>query len=593
MSELHCRCCGSKATYLSASNYLCCKECESSCLHPEATISVAQGMLLQYKKSLPEYDESFDWRVFLLRVLLRVKGDVLDIGIKNSTLSGLLEKEGYHLHTADLNSAKSLSAGYDSVILWDVLENSPTPYELIKLCNLLLKNDGLLLIRIKDSGSVRNVQKGDANTRLQLLNKLTQNSLTFMIHKVVGVYPLFVQMECYGEDFLICVVKKGERFIEPSLRALVIAHPDAYALLEDAVGPRMRIIKTILALRQQGIMADLSISPYPQCKSYDIIHLFHHTWGSRYNLQQALCAKYLGKPLVISTIYMDISETNFALRAIPSIFKIPLQDEREGYLKALSEGELKISGFSQKDEILQEPDIKEIQKTLFILADHLIGLSLTEIRQIGLTLNVHKSFTIVPNCADPAIFYGADQDNFIKKYGIKDFVLSVGHIEIRKNTLMLLYALKKTPYHIVIIGNYRNNEEYFHLCQYYAPENTTFITQLPQDDLASAFAAARVHALPSWTEGASLSSIEAAMSGCNILVSNRAGEWEYFQEEGFYCNPANITSIKEAVDMAYKLGDESRRKKLQERAVNSFTFEKAVVKTIEAYQKTLYETKHS
>lgn len=587
MRASFCKCCGSGDVVVREGRLQKCRACEGVSVFPAPSPGVAAQARKRYKNLLPEFDDDFDWRVFLMRTLLPGRGRVLEVGNEAGVFARVMEEEGRCIQSVDTEGVTEASSGYCAVVLWDVLENVPNPKGLLEQCAAVLEEQGLLLIRIIDSASFRNEQREGIPLEWGHVHFLSQPVLEKMIRKVLGVHPLFIQVEMGGEDFLLCVARKGDCLEEPSRRVLMVAHPDAYAYLDDTPGPRIRIFKTMLQLRKRGVAADLSISPYPQCRSYDVIHLFHHAWKSGDNLQQAICAKYLGRPLVISTIYMELSETNFALRAVPKIFEIPFEEEREAYLKSLADGELKILGMSQKDKLPLHPGLEDEQRALFGLADHLIGLSLTEIRQIGLSLGIHKPFTIVPNCADPEIFEEADPRPFVESFGQRDFVISVGHIEGRKNQLMLLYALRGTDLPVVMVGAaHRSDSRYFDLCRHYAPKRTLFISQLSQQELASAFAAARVHALPSWTEGASLASIEAAMAGSAIVVGNRAGEWEYYQEEAFYCDPASVSSIRKAVEDAYQARDLQGRKRLKDRALKRFTFEHAAGKTLEAYERS-------
>ena len=56
----------------------------------------------------------------------------------------------------------------------------------------------------------------------------------------------------------------------------------------------------------------------------------------------------------------------------------------------------------------------------------------------GLCIN-KKKITIIPNGVEKR-FLNSDPNKFIKKYGVKDFILNVGHIGVeRKNTLSLSY----------------------------------------------------------------------------------------------------------------------------------------------------------
>ncbi len=585
-----CPYCNSNGNKTVLDGFIYCKSCDTLRAGKRMTPERALHLLQLYRKDIPPYDDNFEWRIFLLRLLLKGKGRVLEVLSQWSGLSVIFKAEGFEYETTDLNCSQTRTNTYDAIILWDVLEYVSEPEMLMHRCSRLLSDKGVLLLRIRrlsiDSFTEAAIkEKGPTNI-------LSRRALRMLFEKHLKTTPVFVEYDSPQGTFIVAAGRKEERVANPCMRVLMVAHPDAYAVLEDAVGPRLRIFKTIFELRKRGVETDLSISMNPDPSGYNLAHLFHHAWKSRDNLLQALSIKYSGTPLVISPIYMDLRETDFALRAIPEIFSVTLESEREAYLKALEAGDFSIGEFDQKVFVPEERNKVETQKLLLSLADHLIGLSFSEIRQIGINLNVHKPFTIVPNCADPEIFLEPDHGLFYSKYGLRDFVISVGHIEVRKNTLMLIYAMREMDIPLVIVGNYLGDPEYYRLCRYYAGANTIFIPQLRQEELASAYALAHLHALPSWTEGASLATIEAAMAGCNVLVSNRAGEWEYYGEDGFYCNPASYSSIQEGIGRAYKEGGPERRERLKRHITQNCTFQKAAEKTLEAYQRTLMEDIH-
>ena len=75
---------------------------------------------------------------------------------------------------------------------------------------------------------------------------------------------------------------------------------------------------------------------------------------------------------------------------------------------------------------------------------------------------------------------------------------------------MLCWALRKTNVPIVLIGGSSHWPGYAQLCKAISGDRLTVIDHLPQELLASAFAAARVHCLASWMDTCGLVSLEAA-----------------------------------------------------------------------------------
>ena len=65
---------------------------------------------------------------------------------------------------------------------------------------------------------------------------------------------------------------------------------------------------------------------------------------------------------------------------------------------------------------------------------------------------------------------------------------------------------------------------------------------MPQNLLASAYAAAAVHTLPSWMETCGLVSLEAALSGTPLVGSTFGHELEYLEGDAWYADPGDATA---------------------------------------------------
>lgn len=138
---------------------------------------------------------------------------------------------------------------------------------------------------------------------------------------------------------------------------------------------------------------------------------------------------------------------------------------------------------------------------------------------------------------------------FEAEFGIKDYVLSVGRIESRKNQLMLLKALEAEDLPLVIAsGGFTYQPDYDQAVRNFKRSGKTIILEkLNESQLANAYAASKIHALPSWYELPGLVSMEAASIGKNVVVSDMGTTRDYFGEDAFYCDPASPDSVKNAV----------------------------------------------
>ncbi len=228
-------------------------------------------------------------------------------------------------------------------------------------------------------------------------------------------------------------------------------------------------------------------------------------------------------------------------------------------------------------------------KTLLELADIILPNSQEESKAISHYFQIPLNrFSVIPNAVDKNRS-NISSDLFFHKYGLKDFVLFVGRIEKRKNLLALINAVKDTPVDLVIIGHPNPEQyEYFTSCKeaaQFLPNVHFFNFFIPQsEELFSAYAAAKVFVLPSFFETPGLSALEAAMMGCNIVITNGGSTSEYFKNYVSYINPSNITEIRTAIQKNYTL---PKNGILREYVLNNYTWEIAAKKTFDSYKRIL------
>lgn len=371
------------------------------------------------------------------------------------------------------------------------------------------------------------------------------------------------------------------------MKVLMQNRPTTFAL---PGGDTIQMLKTKEYLEKLSIAVDISLEQHPNVASYDLVHVFNmQDCAVQHSYFQILNAKKQGRPVALSTIYWNFSELNewitktheinrrsgawnwgqMVNSALRKIFKLEIKR-----LTTLA-GLMRAARDEQESEL-----IKCRQLCCLILSDTLLPNAKKELdilsEDFGISL-LHAH--VIPNAVDRA-FMNADGRDFIRKYGLKDFVLSVGRIETTKNQLLLIRALKSSGIPLVLIGNH-NNEEYWKQCTSEADENVLFLNHMPHEELVSAYGAARVHVLPSWRETPGLVSLEAGLAGCNIVVTNRGSTEEYFGDFANYCEPDDVLSIRNAVLQAYEAPKNSA---LAEHILKNFTWEKAAERTLEAYR---------
>ena len=162
-------------------------------------------------------------------------------------------------------------------------------------------------------------------------------------------------------------------------------------------------------------------------------------------------------------------------------------------------------------------------------------------------------FEIAHYGVDPSLFLDADPEPFRQHTGLREpFVMQAGRIEPGKNQAMLCWALRHTMCLLCLIGGSKHWPSYAELCRSISGPRLTIIDHIPQNLLASAYAAAAVHTLPSWMETCGLVSLEAALSGTPLVGSTFGHELEYLEGDAWYADPGDASSLRNAVLARYR-----------------------------------------
>jgi glycosyltransferase involved in cell wall biosynthesis len=340
-------------------------------------------------------------------------------------------------------------------------------------------------------------------------------------------------------------------------------------------GDTVQAVQTAYQLTFMGITAEIKrANEQINYGNYDLLHFFNlcRPADILYHSHRA------EKPFVISTILCNYSEYDQHHRkGLGSFFKYLPADGVE-YVKTIARYLL------GRDELASLAYIWKGQRKsiLDILgrAAMILPNSKSEYNRIVNNYPVEVKYMIVPNGTDQHLFkYDASV--------IKDdkLVICAARIEGIKNQLNLIKALNNTPYRLLLIGTHAPNQAaYYQECRKTAAANITFIEQMPQYELVKYYARAKVHVLPSWFETTGLSSIEAALMGCNVVVGDKGDVREYFAEDAFYCDPASPQSILTAIEKAAKAPVNEH---LRDKILQKYTWKQAATQTLKAYQSIL------
>ncbi|HHZ80642.1 MAG TPA: glycosyltransferase [Candidatus Marinimicrobia bacterium] len=164
----------------------------------------------------------------------------------------------------------------------------------------------------------------------------------------------------------------------------------------------------------------------------------------------------------------------------------------------------------------------------------------------------------------------------------------MGHIGVeRKNTLSLIRALETIDHPAVIIGKVTDTEEgQACLAETKKNRNLTIIKGLDHDSdlLASAYAAAKVFALPARYETPGIAALEAALAGANIVITPHGGTQDYFREMAIYVDPYSVNDIRAGLERALNAPPDD---KLKKHVQSNFLWQRVTEMTANVYQSVL------
>ncbi|MEW6512323.1 MAG: glycosyltransferase family 4 protein [Bacteroidota bacterium] len=337
---------------------------------------------------------------------------------------------------------------------------------------------------------------------------------------------------------------------------VILAGYQAVSILHG--GPSTQIKQTARHLPRYGVGVEF-FDPWKTLRKgdCDIVHIFAANIGT-YHLAREIHA--LGIPLVVSPIIYSRHTPQFVRRA------------------------LKISRFIQRYARGVWSDYS-IAADICGWADRVLPNTNAEAELIvsGFDLSNPK-ITVIPNGVDER-FYTADPTSFVQKYGVKDFILNVGHTgHERKNVLSLIRALAGIGRPAVIIGRFIAGS-YGDACRAEAAKNKKILLIDGLDNasemLASAYAACDTFVLPSQFETPGIAALEAGLAGAKVVITPHGGTREYFGEHAWYVEPGSVASIRDGILAALKA---EKTHALREHIRKSYMWQKVAEATAACYK---------
>lgn len=348
-------------------------------------------------------------------------------------------------------------------------------------------------------------------------------------------------------------------------------------LFSSPGGDTKQIELTAHYLRELGLTVDIKLShEHIDYTGYDLLHFFNIIRPADI-LYHASASK---KPFVISTIFLDYGEFEKKFRkGWMSLLNTLFSEDSIEYIKVVARFMLNGEKIRSKSYLLRGH--RASVRHLITASKVLLPNSKNEYDRLVSKYRLTNDYIVVPNAIDPVMY--RKTLNVLEDF--KDTVVCVARVEGRKNQLNLVRALRGTNYKLVIIGlPSPNNIGYYNQCQEEATPNIRFIRRVSEEELYEIYNSAKVHILPSFFETTGLATLEAAVMGCNIVITDKGDTVEYFGDKAFYCDPNEPDSIRAAVEAAFHTPyDESLRKMILDR----YTWGKAAEKTLEGYKLAL------
>ena len=358
-------------------------------------------------------------------------------------------------------------------------------------------------------------------------------------------------------------------------------------------GDSVQIRETTERLSQRGHQIAITNNDVPDTKGFDIVHIFNCREFNTFEHQLKSCERN-NVPIVASPIWITIPKAFWGSRATFSAIQDAIASGDQSTLRLLKERKLALDDSGETfyshgqghDQKFGLPKLRQ----LLAKVDGLLPNSFMEMKAIreDLFWNGH-SFKVANYGVNPKIFLDSNGQEFRDQTGIKNaFILQAGRIEPAKNQAMLCWALRNTNIPIVLIGSRDNWPAYGELCKEISGEKLTIIDHLPQNLLASAYAAAAVHILPSWCETCGLVSLEAALNNTPVIGSTFGHELEYLREDALYVDPTDPESVLNAVIKSFDEGKNIERvRNLKKRTLSQFNWENTTDATIALYEEII------
>ncbi|HJS24142.1 MAG TPA: glycosyltransferase family 4 protein [Pyrinomonadaceae bacterium] len=197
-------------------------------------------------------------------------------------------------------------------------------------------------------------------------------------------------------------------------------------------------------------------------------------------------------------------------------------------------------------------------------------------------LNTHygpiKNTRVIPNGRDPEVF---------KPRSKRPLILAAGRLwDEAKNIDLVAEIAPELSWPVFIAGDFHHPD---HATQRHSiKKHCRWLGSLPQAELRRWFAAASVYALPALYEPFGYTPLEAALSGCALVLGNIDSLREIWRDAAVFVDPHDSQALK--VELLDLIDNRQRRRELAQRAREralEFTSDRMAENYFNAYEELL------
>lgn len=204
-------------------------------------------------------------------------------------------------------------------------------------------------------------------------------------------------------------------------------------------------------------------------------------------------------------------------------------------------------------------------------ADYIVGVSCYLLDQLNKIYGPFSKFRFIYNARDAEYFYSATKENLI---------FSMGRLWDEAKNIRALYEISgqlSWPVYVAGSGNDKADAQ-----------NVTFLNQLAQPEVAEWLSKTSIYVMPARYEPFGLSILEAALSGCALVLGDIVTLKEIWGNAALYADPENPDDLYDRIESLIQ--HPSRRnqmaKKARERA-RYYSPDRHAERYLDVYQELL------